>query len=731
MTPTPQIHQLIKKDYPEMVSWEVPLDTDDVSEAINEARETTIFQIDDDKLEKEEGYKLPGMKFAVIEGTDGWILTNNEAVHWVGELGKSIQMPVYDKAGSFNYRELPAELSVVDLEKYEIASTAIDSPSAIEWKDWIHYFGIKGRIGNNYGGLVKSMKEIGAISEMPDFWKKDESVSEADREHFGGASPEELQDRGREERERAEAQYTDIYTKIDEIMTQTGFSNIQHPPIDADRWHKALSAVGYKENLYLKLEVTIPEDKPVTRVQARMGIVGANQWQGKNLPLSFKLRSATLAKKIMDDLYPKFAEGEAGWSANYTPKARYRKPCQICNTPVVSRERHLRLPSGQVVCKDCVQKSSRLLDEGVWINEDLEGVHPDKQEWIETGDEELNKIMPELSPEEQRYLMTVASESYEETVAKVQNATGLEVTSASLPSLFSLLMQTLNQTVNIEASNKNYLEELALSLVFSVPEFKIVEDAYMNDHVGFDIALGKAELGRLVDEPEEEEGELTEPEEVNLELADEWQGADETNIKRRFSNLMISGGSINKLYLFNMALEKLERLDPQLPTYYGILSSVAQIGYWITPFGIEQAAAGGDNTAAGSEEVIQEGDKFIIKARGLTFPFLVHEIVKGIYEYLALDPENREVLKKEQVEDETKDMMAGPGVYKTVMSYVPNDKQELMPLIQRKLTDLSADEIRSILAKGSEGQQIMSRLIGEAEKDWATYQQDQEEHRNQ
>ena len=358
----------------------------------------------------------------------------------------------------------------------------------------------------------------------------------------------------------------------------------------------------------------------------------------------------------------------------------------------------------------------------------LDGVHQDKKDWIESGDEIINKIMPELSPEEQKYLKTIASESYEETVNRVEEYTGIRVEPGNFPSLFSLLMQTLERTKTIESTNKRYLEELALSLVFSVPEFKIVEEAYLNDELGFDIKLAAAELDRITQE-EPEEG-LSQSEEINLELADDWGDISEESLRRKFSNMLISGGSINKLYLFNMAVEKLERIDENLPKYYGILSSMAQIGYWLTPFNIEQEAAAGEDTAAGSEEVVPEGDKYVIKVRGITFPFLVHELVKGIYEYLALDPDHQIAMQDDKLEDETKDMMAGPGVYKAVTSYLPADKQEILPIVQKKLTGLSVEDIRNVIAKNSAGQSIMRDLIADADKEWSAYKKEKEDYRS-
>jgi len=721
---------------------------------INEARETTIFQVDIDKLEEDEGYRMPGMKLAVIEGTNGWIITNNEAVHWVGELGQPIHLPVYDAKFTNDigqvmvpvfYREIPMAINIEDLEQYEIAATSIDSPSALDWKKWIHYFGIKSRIGDNYRGLVVSMKKIGAVSEMPDFTQYRQGNESMDEDFFKGPDLNDIADKKAIKQAEMEEATKGLFDKYKDIANQLGFtedSNRHQTPVYplTDIYQLRPTSVIYyvakKDNLTLVFttDVSYAPNRVKVTIWGERGIYFS-------MHLSNKVKTSTIVKKVRDDLLPRFEGGDTAWAANYTPKARYKRYCGICNAGIPAGTRHLRLDSGQTVCKDCVKKSSNLLGEGVWVsstqdrlNEELDYVSPDKKEWIETGDDDLNRIMPELSPEEQKYLKTIASETYEETVAKIANYTGLEVSTGTLPSLYSLVMQTLRQTMQIEASNKDYLEELALSLVFSVPEFKMVEEAYLSDHLRFDIKLARADLDNLINPQEDDEDagnaedELSSEEEINLDLANEWEGATEENIKRRFANLMITGGSVNKLYLYNMAVDKLERIDPRLPNYYGILSSVAQLGYWALPFGVETAAAGNDDTAAGSEEVIPDGDNYIIKARGLTFTFLVYELVKGIYEYLALNQSYQGEMKGDKIEDETKDMMAGPGVYKAVMSYIPADNQEIMPLVKRKLTDLGADDIKNILAKNPAGQQIMTRLISDAESEWSEYQRQKEDY---
>ena len=365
---------------------------------------------------------------------------------------------------------------------------------------------------------------------------------------------------------------------------------------------------------------------------------------------------------------------------------------------------------------------------------DLSVVPPEKQQWIQTGDETLNKILPGLPPEQRDYLIKISSDSYTELVDRVEEFTGLKVTRQNVPQLVGLMMAALQEVKAIEARNKNMFEELALELVFSIPEFKVVEQDYLDDNIKIDAKLEAADLSRLTqpaepENPSELEG-LTKDENLNLKMAEFLENATDEDIRRRFSNLMTSGGAVSKLYLFHMVAERLKRMDPRLPELYGVLAVMVHLGYWISPLGVEKLAASNEATSAGSEEVIPEGDKYIIKARGITFPFLVHEIVKGFSEYIALDPNQQIAMQKDKVEDETVDFMAGPGIYKSVFSYLPANEQELLPLVQKKLTSMGPAEIRDVIAKSPRGKEIMNGLIDAARKEWAQYQTAREEYKN-
>jgi hypothetical protein len=350
-------------------------------------------------------------------------------------------------------------------------------------------------------------------------------------------------------------------------------------------------------------------------------------------------------------------------------------------------------------------------------------IHPEKKSWMETGDEELNKILPTLSEEEKSYLETITSENYKEVVAMIEKYTGKTVSQATLPSLVYLLQASLDKITEVETSHKKYLEELALAVVFKIPEFKMVEEAYMADELKFDIKLETPDLSRALEEvpPQEEETNLTPEESFNAELFNSFSNLSEEKLKRRFANMLISGGAMSKFEVFKEVESSLNRIDPNLTKLYGIVSSLAQLGYWVTPFGVEAGAAGAAKTKGGSEEVKPKGQIYTITAKAVNFPFLVHEVIKGIYEWIALDPEHQVAMQHDTLGAETKDILSGPGVFKTISSYFTPEQQELMPVVQKGLPKLSAQQIKDVLAKNDNGKRIMGSLIKDAEKSVGTY----------
>ena len=102
--------------------------------------------------------------------------------------------------------------------------------------------------------------------------------------------------------------------------------------------------------------------------------------------------------------------------------------------------------------------------------------------------------------------------------------------------------------------------------------------------------------------------------------------SDMEKAKRRFINSLIQGASKKGHYMFNLVREELDRLDPRLLNLYGVLMSIADLMYWIIPDEMTQMMAGEGEGVQGSEEVDDTTDPPTIKAKGLFFPVLLHDV---------------------------------------------------------------------------------------------------------
>lgn len=359
---------------------------------------------------------------------------------------------------------------------------------------------------------------------------------------------------------------------------------------------------------------------------------------------------------------------------------------------------------------------------GESMNEEFEGVHSDKLAYINNMDDrELKELLPDLDDGQISYLKKITSPYYDELVKKLERWTGIKVSSSrQLPALTQLVYETLQKIVVEEQENVDALEELAMEAVLNLDEFKMAKEAYEDGLVGFDIKLRQPEAEDLELENNEETHEL------NQALLDIFEGVDENTLRRRMANLMTHGGSIPKLYLFNMVSDELNKIIPNVTALYGIVASIVEAGYWLSPDGIEVGAAR-DSGGMGSAHVKPDEDGYIIKARGLTFPFLVHEIAKGIYEWLSLDPDLQNVMNAETVQGETKDVLVGPALRKKFVDMVPDDKMYLLPLIQKYYLGMKPEEMKAILS-GDQGK--LNQLIKQAQEDWGMYQESKKENGN-
>jgi len=350
-------------------------------------------------------------------------------------------------------------------------------------------------------------------------------------------------------------------------------------------------------------------------------------------------------------------------------------------------------------------------------------IHGSRKNWIEKGDPDFSKIFPDLSNNEQSYLEYITSAAYQKMVERLEYYLGEDAENLNLPSIVGCFLQSLSVIQDVEKKHTETLERIALQLVLSLDEFEMVKDAYESEQVLFDIALGEAELD--VPEVEPEEG-LSDAEELNLSLAEEFKNAsDEARLQRRFANILIQGGSMLKMYLFKMINKELQELDERLPTLYGILATAAQVGYWNFPKNYSISKEHAQASAGGSEQAVPTNDIYTIKVRATCFPYLVYELAKGIYEWISLNEEHKQVLAKDSFDDEVDDTIVGPEVFSSIQKMVKN--QKLFPLIQKKLVASPRSTVKEILSNSDRGKQILKSIEQEAADEWEEYKRQRDE----
>ena len=363
------------------------------------------------------------------------------------------------------------------------------------------------------------------------------------------------------------------------------------------------------------------------------------------------------------------------------------------------------------------------LSEAIDTGEMPDLIDPSKRAKIENEKDYVEQILPDLGPEADRYLEIITSESYQKNIKRVADYLGISVSEVqnkfpNYPTMAMLAIKALNDIKRAESGMKQQLEQIAVNLVLDLPENKLIKQSVEDGYVKIDAKLGNADLTKAVtaDKMDEEmPNGLTVAENLNIQLNTALGGDTEGKLRRTLANYMTQGDAVNKLFLFNTISDELDALSPNLSKKYGVLAAVTQIGYYMTPdFPITSDIV--NMAAVGSEQVIPTGENYTIKARAMTFPYLVHELVKGFGDYLSMDVASQEELDTETLDDEIKQIMAGPALEMKLRKLVPLDKIDLLPMIKKLFYKEEIDIIKQILLGGQKAQFYMNRLIAQAEE---------------
>ena len=331
----------------------------------------------------------------------------------------------------------------------------------------------------------------------------------------------------------------------------------------------------------------------------------------------------------------------------------------------------------------------------------------------------------------------VASERFKKVVEEVKRCTGMENISGpnALMQLQMALKGAVDKVKSIESDNEKFLEKLAVNLVKK--ELSIPDDAFKYD-VKLTSMPGQIDTSEMIFEPEElDDEEVQEVFGVNSDQAEDdlenfiaaFDNFDMEKAKRRFINSLIQGASKKGHFMYRLVENQLNNINPELSYLYGVLMSINDLLYWIVPDQMIMSAAGSGEGVQGSEEIDDTTDPPTIKARGLFFPILVHELIKGVYEVMGThglpdDPRASKMVvgQTDTLPNEVWDLRLGPVIWEKFTESYPDklfedDMREIQNYFFTRFSSLSTDEFfevaRMILSGSAQGKEVVEKMVNE------------------
>jgi len=325
---------------------------------------------------------------------------------------------------------------------------------------------------------------------------------------------------------------------------------------------------------------------------------------------------------------------------------------------------------------------------------------------------------PAIPEMDRDFIELISSKRFKDSVDKVRMAMGDTRAIQGDNPLMSLMMSvmgSMREMIMIQMQNKKQLEDLAVELVKK--EMGIPEGAMQFKAELVMQPMGKAEgMQEEPEMPSEEEIEefMGDMEEFNIERA-----------KRRFINSLIQGAAFKGGHMFNLVRSELNDINPRLMDLYTTSQALMEHAYWLYPDMEMMAGSGGGQM--GQSEVDEETDPPTVKAKAVTFPLLVHELVKGVYEIFGThglpdDPRQQEMILKAEdtLPAEIWDSRLGPIFWEKFVATYPmelfeDDMKHIQHYLFMRFSALSAKEFmrvaKMILRGEPQGQKYIQGMV--------------------
>lgn len=266
----------------------------------------------------------------------------------------------------------------------------------------------------------------------------------------------------------------------------------------------------------------------------------------------------------------------------------------------------------------------------------------------------------------------------------------------------------LKKIIELEKPHKKDLIELAKRLVME--DFDITEeDLIIEATLTTDMTLKKTKPMRM-------QAENT----VEFDDHEQYSNANKEVYKRRMLNALIQGSAKKTNHMFHLVDEELTNKNPLLPNLYSKFMTGADYMYMVNDDTAPKAIGG----LVEVQFPEKEGEVPRIIAEAVTFPVLVHEIVKGVMEVLSYHglPKDRKiaefVMERADFQDaENWDMRLGPPIWERFLNCIPAEDYNLKHHVYTELASLPAQEFhecfREVLLGSRKGKAMINEFLVE------------------
>ena len=292
------------------------------------------------------------------------------------------------------------------------------------------------------------------------------------------------------------------------------------------------------------------------------------------------------------------------------------------------------------------------------------------------------------------------SNRFQKVAEKLSEVTGIENLSSQQTQgmIYQEMMRKLPNIMRIEAAHRDELEQLAIDA--SLEESEVPDDWYKIEAYLNREPIDTSNFRMKPEEEEEDEEEKEEGIEIpSFEVEDLTKDEifELEKHKRNIINAIIQGAAKKGHYMFQKPdiKARLDEIDPSLyRDYLGIMAindflyfSMEQMIEMMSQTG--QGVAGKVELGSNDDEDGEEGEEgeetpdTVIKAFGMIFPILCHEIIKGLEEAkgrhgLPKDPEmaQRVMGQTDTLSNEPMQLRIGPEIVERIRFALPDDIYE-------------------------------------------------------